>query len=78
MKLEYSLLLHYTHIQLTRNHSSYLLAGLRSVTKISSKEDVPVLSKIPFLGLLFRNDKSNIEDLSFAFYISTNFFKDMK
>jgi len=67
-----------THIQLTRNHSSYLLAGLRSVTKISSKEDVPVLSKIPFLGLLFRNDKSNIEDLSFAFYISTNFFKDMK
>jgi len=63
-----------THIQLTKNHSSFLLAGLRSVMKISTKEDVPVLSKIPFIGLLFKNDKSNVEDLSFAFYISTNFF----
>ena len=64
-----------THIELTKAHSNYLLAGLRSVTKISNSSNVPVLSKIPFFGLLFKNKKSNIEDLSFAFYISTNFFK---
>ena len=67
-----------THIQLTKNHSSYLLAGLRSVTKISNKSDVPLLSKIPFLGLLFKDESSDIEDLSFAFYISTNFFKGVR
>ena len=67
-----------THIQLTKIHSSYLLAGLRSVTKISNKSDVPLLSKIPFLGLLFKDENSDIEDLSFAFYISTNFFKGVR
>ena len=64
-----------THVQLTKNHSSYLLAGLRSITKISNKDNVPFLSKIPFFGVFFKNQSSNIEDISFAFYISTNFFK---
>ena len=64
-----------THIELTRSRSSYLLAGLRSVTKITSSQNVPLLSKLPLVGLLFKNKKSNIQDLSFAFYISTNFFK---
>ena len=64
-----------THIELTKTHSNYLLAGLRSVTKISNSSNVPVLSRLPLIGLLFKNKKSDIEDLSFAFYISTNFFK---
>ena len=64
-----------THVQLTKKHSSYLLAGLRSITKISNKDNVPFLSKIPFFGVFFKNQSSNIEDISFAFYISTNFFK---
>lgn len=67
-----------THIELTKKNSSYLLAGLRSVTKISNSSNVPVLSRLPLIGLLFKNKKSDIEDLSFAFYISTNFFEDKK
>ena len=64
-----------THIELTKKNSSYLLAGLRSVTKISNSSNVPLLSRLPLIGLLFKDKKSDIEDLSFAFYISTNFFK---
>ena len=67
-----------THIQLTKKHHTYLLAGLRSVTKISSNSNVPLLSKLPFFGMFFKDHKSNVEDLSFAFYISTNFFKSIK
>ncbi|WP_457560552.1 type II secretion system protein GspD [Caminibacter sp.] len=67
-----------THVQLTKNSSSYLIAGLRSVTKITNKTKVPVLSDIPFLGLLFRSEKKSIEDLSFTFYITTNYFKTAK
>jgi len=65
-----------THIQLTKSNNKYLIAGLRSVTTINNKKSVPVLSGIPFFGWLFKTENKSVEDLSFAFYISTNFFKE--
>ena len=68
-----------THVELTKKHSQYLLSGLRSITKIDTKDEIPYLSKIPFLGFLFRNDKSSIQDFSFALIVSTNKFdKEVK
>ncbi|GAX87352.1 conserved hypothetical protein [Lebetimonas natsushimae] len=67
-----------THIQLTKNKSHYLIAGLRSVTTIDNKSNVPGLSKIPVFGWLFKTKNKNIEDLSFSFYISTNFFENIR
>jgi len=64
-----------THVQLSKKNSHYLIAGLRSVTKLKDNQKVPVLGDIPFLGLLFQKEKSSIEDLSFTFYISTDYFK---
>lgn len=63
-----------THVELTKKHSHYLLSGLRSVTKINSKEGIPYLSKIPFLGFLFQNDESSVQDFSFALIVSTDYF----
>jgi len=67
-----------THIQLTKSNPNYLIAGLRSVTQLTNKTKVPGLGDIPFIGLLFRSEKKNIEDLSFTFYISTSYFKNAK
>ncbi|ACM92901.1 hypothetical protein NAMH_1181 [Nautilia profundicola AmH] len=65
-----------THVQLTKKSSGYLIAGLRTVTKISEDSGVPVLKDIPILGILFQKNKKSVEDLSFSFYISTNFFAE--
>jgi len=65
-----------THIQLTKSNSKYLIAGLRSVTTINNKKSVPILSGIPLFGWLFKTKDKSVEDLSFAFYISTDFFKN--
>jgi len=65
-----------THVQLTKNKSKYLISGLRSVTTINNSSKVPFLSSIPFLGWLFKTKDKSVEDLSFAFYISTNFFEN--
>ncbi len=64
-----------THVQLTKKSSGYLIAGLRTVTKINEKSGVPVLKDIPVIGILFQKNKKSVEDLSFSFYISTNYFK---
>jgi len=63
-----------THIQLTKNKSKYLIAGLRSVTTINNTKQVPFLSSIPLFGWLFKTKDKSVEDLSFVFYISTDFF----
>jgi len=65
-----------THIQLTKNKNKYLIAGLRSVTTINNTKQVPFLSSIPLFGWLFKTKDKSVEDLSFAFYISTDFFKN--
>lgn len=65
-----------THIQLTKDNPNYIIAGLRSVTKLSDKTKIPVLGDIPVIGLLFQSKKESVEDLSFSFYISTSFFKN--
>jgi len=67
-----------THIQLSKKSSNYLIAGLRSVTKIHQENKIPGLGDIPFIGLLFKNKKDSVEDLSFTFYISTNYFRRIK
>ncbi|EDM22856.1 type II secretion system protein GspD [Caminibacter mediatlanticus] len=64
-----------THIQLTKKNCSYLIAGLRSVSTISQNKKVPVLGDLPFVGLLFRSSDKSVQDLSFSFYISTNYWK---
>jgi type II secretory pathway component GspD/PulD (secretin) len=64
-----------THVQLTKKSSSYLIAGLRTVTKINDENGVPVLKDIPVIGILFQKNKKSVEDLSFSFYISTDYFR---
>jgi len=64
-----------THVQLTKKSSGYLIAGLRTVTKLTDKSGVPVLKDIPVIGILFQKNKKSVEDLSFSFYISTDYFK---
>jgi len=66
-----------THVQLTPQKPYYLIAGLRSVTKLTDKSAVPGLQSIPMLGYLFKNEKVSVEDLSFTFYISTQYFKNL-
>jgi general secretion pathway protein D len=63
-----------THVQLTKKSRGYLIAGLRTVTKLNEESGVPVLKDIPVIGLLFKHNKKSVEDLSFSFYISTDFF----
>ena len=64
-----------THVQLTKKSSGYLIAGLRTVTKINEESGVPLLKDIPVVGILFQKIKKSIEDLSFSFYISTDYFR---
>ncbi|WP_456479651.1 type II secretion system protein GspD [Nautilia sp.] len=64
-----------THIQLTKKSDNYLIAGLRTVTKIDEESGVPVLKDVPVIGILFQKNKKSVEDLSFSFYISTDYFK---
>jgi general secretion pathway protein D len=67
-----------THVQLTKKSSGYLIAGLRTVTKINEESGVPLLKDIPVVGILFQKNKKSIEDLSFSFFISTDYFKGLK
>jgi len=66
-----------SHVQLTKQKPYYLIAGLRTITKLNNKAGIPGLQKIPVLGFLFKNEKVSYEDLSFTFYISTNYFNNL-
>lgn len=61
---------------LMRDGETAVIGGLLKDIKIKDKEGIPFLSKIPFLGVLFRRDTDSVQKIDLLIFITARIIKE--